>query len=860
MDKSAQDEAGYGRAGEHSPDSLLSSSERSSSAEDDAIETRGLQPAFSDEGSIISDQEGSHQGPMFSESEDEGTEGYRKGGYHMVHIGEVYHDRYKVLSKLGWGHFSTVWLCADMEYGGNLVAMKVQKSAQHYTEAAYDEIELLAEASKHVKAKAWRDTYPERQNGPCKCPPDFTGEVVLQNYFEHYGPNGKHACMIFEVMGPNVLAVIKRYNFKGIPLELVHKIAFHTLIGLDYLHRICGIIHTDLKPENVLVGCPLGIPVDKHGSPLIEPGYAKKCLKLRKDNRNSDVTKSASDRTQPQKTEDLPISGQTAFNAIPSEDQLAKLPRQERRKWKRKRARLEKRRKKQATQGEEGDKKKGEDKTGDKEQDSESASKRQGEDDSGAESESLSNSIIDPSPLAEPARKKMSPPPYCRPFLKPTRSDPTLLTTYDNESANLLLKPPYHHHLETLQRQFVQHKEETDHKRTLPPVKSDAQLARDCEEVLKLDLFNHPDVCYKIADLGNACWVQKHFSDEIQTRQYRSPEVIIGAGYDTSADMWSFACMIFELVTGDYLFDPKPSEEYPRDEDHLALCIELLGRMPKELVDRGRCSKTYFNSTGELRHIKSLRFWGLDDVCQQKYHMSFLEAKNLASFLLPMLTLNPKDRHTARQMLQHPWLKGQPSDDLLEYFHPRGGLGQPGREGEDDDEVELLRAPGHQSAHGAHADWINGAPLHPSAAHEQQLLLARNREFRAQQAELQNLLQSAHRPEDMGQLYNTLDTEDGKGVVVADAAARHAAHQAAMAAMRMEGDEDEEDEEEDEDEDEDDEDDEDGDTANGDDEKERVKEVKENDIAAYNALAVEAEKEKNENNEEIAAKEQEKVD
>ena len=55
----------------------------------------------------------------------------------------------------------------------------------------------------------------------------------------------------------------------------------------------------------------------------------------------------------------------------------------------------------------------------------------------------------------------------------------------------------------------------------------------------------------KIADLGNACWEQHHFTEDIQTRQYRSLEVLLGAGYGTPADIWSCACMAFELATGE---------------------------------------------------------------------------------------------------------------------------------------------------------------------------------------------------------------------------------------------------------------------------------------------------------------------
>lgn len=51
-------------------------------------------------------------------------------------------------------------------------------------------------------------------------------------------------------------------------------------------------------------------------------------------------------------------------------------------------------------------------------------------------------------------------------------------------------------------------------------------------------------ISVKIADLGNACWVGHHFTNDIQTRQYRSPEVIVGSKWGASTDVWSMACMV----------------------------------------------------------------------------------------------------------------------------------------------------------------------------------------------------------------------------------------------------------------------------------------------------------------------------
>lgn len=193
------------------------------------------------------------------DSDEEGALNYKEGGYHAVQINDVFFDRYVVVQKLGWGHFSTVWLCKDTKFN-TFVAMKVQKSAPHYAEAAYDEIDILKKASSKADDLPWLkalETYlspaefaEAKLQGTAK---NYSYVVQLLNSFQHSGPNGTHVCMVFEILGVNLLEVIKHYNYRGIPLPICRTIARQVLIGLDYLHRVCGIIHTDLKPENVLV-------------------------------------------------------------------------------------------------------------------------------------------------------------------------------------------------------------------------------------------------------------------------------------------------------------------------------------------------------------------------------------------------------------------------------------------------------------------------------------------------------------------------------------------------------------------------------------------------------------------------------
>jgi serine/threonine protein kinase len=67
----------------------------------------------------------SNPGPVYERLEDvERLEYYRPGGYHPIQIGNYLHERYRIVHKLGYGSFSTVWLARD-EQASKYVAVKL---------------------------------------------------------------------------------------------------------------------------------------------------------------------------------------------------------------------------------------------------------------------------------------------------------------------------------------------------------------------------------------------------------------------------------------------------------------------------------------------------------------------------------------------------------------------------------------------------------------------------------------------------------------------------------------------------------------------------------------------------------------
>ncbi|KAM7358028.1 serine-arginine protein kinase at 79D isoform 5-T5 [Cochliomyia hominivorax] len=602
-----------------------------------------------------------------SDEEQEDVAQYCRGGYHPVVIGDIFDNRFRVVRKLGWGHFSTVWLCRDLKEE-KYVALKVVKSAPHYIETAADEIRLL---------EAIRDADPL----------DVKREriVRLLNHFTVRGVNGVHTCLVFEALGCSLYKLIVKNNYQGLAVAQVRNIIKQVLEGLDYLHSKCNIIHTDIKPENILLvidnAAAMNQQIDDEITSLRIKGVdfpdsyissiekqtktrAKWPLQNIEMNAANTTTNTANNSAS---STPLPPShnvggggGGGSSNLSGDKEDTSSLTS----KYSslmgdslegsstgggnnttsnttgnlNNRYRTEK--KITAKSIDEAEEIGIETKFNQNNKNNNIVNKNDAAPQTDCEMNSLNTAITTTKDVDD---HKQS---IDTTTTTPSSSSPPISKT-TSHTTTMSSKPP----TETTPGSDI---EQTNNKlnntnTTIPQTQSYTNAIQS--------LINNTNVRVKIADLGNACYEYHHFTEDIQTRQYRSIEVLLGAPYNYTADIWSTACLAFELATGDYLFDPHAGETYSRDEDHLAHIIELLGTIPPSVILRGKHGLKYFTSYGSLRYITKLKPWSLINVLIEKYDWDPVEAKKFSDFLLPMLEYNPVIRASAAECLQHPWLE-----------------------------------------------------------------------------------------------------------------------------------------------------------------------------------------------------------
>ncbi|ODQ82952.1 hypothetical protein BABINDRAFT_30143 [Babjeviella inositovora NRRL Y-12698] len=170
---------------------------------------------------------------------------------YRAHQGDHIDYRYEILGKLGMGSFGNVLRCRDhASRPGAMVALKVIKNDLAWSLQAVYEIKIL----KHLNGD------------PVDEPAPPTPASILQ-YIDHFHFRG-HMCIVTELLCVNLYQAIEATQFRGFDSLVVRRWTHELLEALLFLH-MHGIIHCDLKPENVMVVSP-----DSFAIKLIDFGSA----------------------------------------------------------------------------------------------------------------------------------------------------------------------------------------------------------------------------------------------------------------------------------------------------------------------------------------------------------------------------------------------------------------------------------------------------------------------------------------------------------------------------------------------------------------------------------------------------------
>ncbi|CAG9830518.1 unnamed protein product [Diabrotica balteata] len=151
-------------------------------------------------------------------------------GYYRVRIGEILDSRYMVYGYTGQGVFSNVVRARDQARGNQDVAVKIIRNNEIMHKTGLKELEIL---------KKLNDADPE----------DKLHCLRLIRHFFHK----QHLCMVFEPLAMNLREVLKKYGKDvGLHVKAVRSYTQQLLLALKLLKK-SGILHADIKPDNILV-------------------------------------------------------------------------------------------------------------------------------------------------------------------------------------------------------------------------------------------------------------------------------------------------------------------------------------------------------------------------------------------------------------------------------------------------------------------------------------------------------------------------------------------------------------------------------------------------------------------------------
>uniref|UniRef100_A0A671LQ73 dual-specificity kinase n=1 Tax=Sinocyclocheilus anshuiensis TaxID=1608454 RepID=A0A671LQ73_9TELE len=165
----------------------------------------------------------------------------------------------------------------------------------------------------------------------------------------------------------------------------------------------------------------------------------------------------------------------------------------------------------------------------------------------------------------------------------------------------------------------------------------------------------------KVVDFGSSCYEQQRVYTYIQSRFYRSPEVILGHPYSMAIDVWSLGCILAELYTGYPLF---PGES---EVEQIACIMEIMGLPPNDFVQTASRRRLFFDSKGNPRNITNSK--GKKRRPNSKDLASVLKTNDpqFLDFIRRCLVWDPTKRMTPDEGMQHEWI----TEGRLNKLHPK---------------------------------------------------------------------------------------------------------------------------------------------------------------------------------------------
>ncbi|CAK9439719.1 uncharacterized protein LODBEIA_P38190 [Lodderomyces beijingensis] len=677
----------------------------------------------------------------FDPKQEESSFEYKVGGYHPVCRGDVYYSRkfpnreYVIVRKLGWGHFSTVWLAKSRlssisnlasDSQENFVAIKFVKSNKHYKEAARDEIQILQTLSdplkyaKHLTQEQLKFFENHKQH------PGYQHMMQLLDDFEIAGPHGNHVCMVFEILGENVLNLIYKYKkfYRNVHSEIKKKddttaqqIKFNkwdtkilkkntkSMLSLGLTKRpeltetqstpALQTSSTSANSSSSSTMSPSEMEAAEIESTTTVGSWENSIEKKLKSMNSSSLHKIietskhrggiplhlvkniveqmllAIDYMHHCGVIHTDLKPENILIDIENIDKIIKTIEEE------------KFQKCQANSLSRG------------------ASFKKSASKSFIFSRNPSSTMLQQPPQLQssltqsqilpqhPPQPPQPPQPY--PLQKHRRASSSASST--SQSSSFYYRRSKNSVVGKYDSPIRCSKPLSCSSMTQDVFFKDVDYTKPKKLSISkaitpkyLSLFDKKEdevkrkFNIKIADLGNATYTNQHFTNQIQTRQYRSPEIILKyKSWGSSTDIWSIGCIIFELITGDFLFDPHDSEGkngFDKDEDHLAQIVELLGVFPSDeyLVDcklTGKFFKLSQSSNVQdqnviFKNIDNLKVWKLRDVLVEKYKFDKddEEVNLVCDLILKCLKFNLDERYDAHSLLKHPWFNSSSTSSV----------------------------------------------------------------------------------------------------------------------------------------------------------------------------------------------------